>query len=66
MPENMKGKDHLEDIDTDRIMLQWILRNKGWDTVHWIHLALERDQQWASANMVYITDNNILLRRMSH
>jgi hypothetical protein len=37
--ENLKGKDHLEDLSIGRrIILEWILEI-GWEGVDWIHLA---------------------------
>jgi hypothetical protein len=35
--ENMRGRDHLEDLDIDeRIILKWFLRKQGWRA--WIGL----------------------------
>jgi hypothetical protein len=51
--ENLKGRDHLEDLGIDRrIILEWILRDIGWEGVEWIHLGQDRDQWWALLNMV--------------
>jgi len=40
--ENLKGRDHSEDLGVDgRILLECIL---GKQDVQWIHLVLDRDQ----------------------
>jgi len=40
--ENLKGRDHLEDLGVDgRIILEWLL---GREDVDWIRLALHRSQ----------------------
>jgi hypothetical protein len=37
--ENVKGRDHSENLDVDeKIILEWILR-KLWVIVDWMHLA---------------------------
>jgi hypothetical protein len=43
--ENLKGRDHLEDLSVDgRLILKRILgKNEVWG-VDWIHLALDRDR----------------------
>jgi len=28
-PENLKGRDHSEDLDVDRRMFEWILEKQG-------------------------------------
>jgi hypothetical protein len=35
--ENLKGRDHLKDLDVDP-------KEIGWEVVDWIHLAQDRDQ----------------------
>jgi hypothetical protein len=40
-----EGRDHLEDEGVDgKVILQWIVRENGWESVEWIHLAQDRDQ----------------------
>jgi hypothetical protein len=47
--ENLKGRDHMEDLGVDgRIILEWIL-GVG---VDWIHLAQDRDQWQTLVNTV--------------
>jgi hypothetical protein len=51
--ENLKGRDHLEDIGVDgKIILEMDLREIGWEGVDWIHLVQERDQWRASVSTV--------------
>jgi hypothetical protein len=41
--ENLKGRDHLEDLCVDgRIILEWILGKIGYEGVGWIKLIQER------------------------
>jgi hypothetical protein len=43
--ENLKGRDHSEDLDADmRIILEYHVKERGWEVVYWAHLAQERDQ----------------------
>jgi hypothetical protein len=50
---NLKGRDHLEDISIDgRMILEWILGNKLWQDVDWMHLAQDRYQWRALVNTV--------------
>jgi hypothetical protein len=38
--ENLKGKDHLEDLAVDgSVILRWILGRYGWEGADWIHVA---------------------------
>jgi len=38
--ENMKGRDHLEDLGIDGIIIiRMDLREMGWEGVDWMHLA---------------------------
>jgi hypothetical protein len=48
--ENLKGRDHLEDLYVDNIRIN--LRETGWEGVDWMHLAQDRDQWWALVNAV--------------
>jgi hypothetical protein len=42
--ENLKGRDHFENLGVDgKILLESIL-GKCWEHVDWIHLALDGDQ----------------------
>jgi hypothetical protein len=42
--ENLKGRDHLEDLSIDgKLILEWIL-GKQWEGVDWMHLVQDRDQ----------------------
>jgi hypothetical protein len=54
--ENLKGRDHLEDLHIDgRIIIDWIGLDPwetGWEGVEWMHLAQDRDQWWVLVNMV--------------
>jgi hypothetical protein len=51
--ENLKGKDHSEDLNVDaRITSEWILRETIWEVVDWFHLAQDRDQRQAPVNIV--------------
>jgi len=48
-PENLKGRDHLEDLGVDgRIVLEEI----GWGGMVWFHVAQERDQWRAVVNTI--------------
>jgi len=43
--ENLKGRDHSEDLGIDgKTILEWSLGKWGWESVDWIHLAQDRDQ----------------------
>jgi hypothetical protein len=43
--ENLKGRDYLEELCIDgKLILDWILKERGWEDVDWIHLAQVRDQ----------------------
>jgi hypothetical protein len=53
--ENLKGRDHSEDLGTDRKMLEQILV-KWWEGVEWMRLAQDRNQWQAHS-----TDNSPLL-----
>jgi hypothetical protein len=47
----MKGRDRLGNLGVDgRIILKWIL--KEYESVHWIHLAQDRNQWRAPVNTV--------------
>jgi hypothetical protein len=51
--ESLKGRDHSEDLSVDgRIILKWILEEKGWEGMDGIHLAQDRDQWRAVVNTV--------------
>jgi hypothetical protein len=51
--ENLKGRDHLEDLGhrwEDSIIMD--LREVGRERVDWIHLAQDRNQWWSHMNIV--------------
>jgi hypothetical protein len=49
--ENLKGRDHSEDIGIDgRIILSWILKEAGFEIVDWIDQVQDRDWWWALVN----------------
>jgi hypothetical protein len=40
----LNGRDHLGEPDLDeRIILRWIFKEIGWDSVVWIDLTQDRD-----------------------
>jgi len=50
--ENLKERDHLEDLGVDRnIILECILKEKG-GRVDQIHPAQNRDHRWTLANSI--------------
>jgi hypothetical protein len=51
--ENLKGRDHLEDLSVDAdIIIDWILRGILWDCVDSMNVAQDRDQWRALVNTV--------------
>jgi hypothetical protein len=53
LAENLKGREHLEDLWVDgKILLEWILGKQGGEVVDWIRLAQYRDQWLALVNTV--------------
>jgi hypothetical protein len=51
--ESQKERDHWEDQDVGGwTILNWILREIGWDGVDWIELAQDRGQWRALVNTV--------------
>jgi hypothetical protein len=43
--ENLKGRNLSKDLDIDRnIILEWILKEIGWDGMDWMQLTEDRDQ----------------------
>jgi hypothetical protein len=44
---NLKGKDHLEDLDIDGENFRLELREIWWEGVKRIHIAQDKDQYWA-------------------
>jgi hypothetical protein len=51
--ENLKGRDHSEDIDVDgKIILEWIFGKVGWEVEERMLLFRDRDQWWAVVNTV--------------
>jgi len=46
--EDLKDRDHAE----GKIILELMLRKKGWESVKWIHLAQEKDQWQAHVNRI--------------
>jgi len=52
--EDMKGRDHLEDLGIDgMITLEWILRKLGGESVVWVHMAEDREQ-WQDLVIIVI------------
>jgi hypothetical protein len=53
--ENVKGRDHLENPGVDgKIILEWILREIGWEGSDWMHMAQDTDQRRPVVNTVLI------------
>jgi hypothetical protein len=52
--ENLQGRNHLRDLGTDgqKILLNWILKEKQSEDVEWIHMAQNRVQWQVLANTV--------------
>jgi hypothetical protein len=51
--ESQRKRDHYEDLNIcGRIILKWILRERGWGGMYWIDLAQDRDQWMALVNTV--------------
>jgi len=50
--ENLKGRDHLEDLGIEEVNIRMYPREIGWESVDWMHLAQDRDQWQALVNMV--------------
>jgi hypothetical protein len=48
--ENLKERDHLEDIGIGGIII--LNREIGWESVDWFHLTQDRGQWWILVNMV--------------
>ena len=45
MVGNPKERDHLKDIGVDyTIILKWVLKYVGWESVEWIDVAQDRDK----------------------
>jgi hypothetical protein len=43
----------LENLGVDgRIILEWIVKQMGWEGVDWVDLAQDRDRPWAVVKMV--------------
>jgi hypothetical protein len=42
--DNLKGRDHLEELGIDGRKIRMDHREIGWEGVGWIHLAQDRDQ----------------------
>jgi hypothetical protein len=43
--ENLKGRDYLEDLDVDGMVIsEWILGKQDGKNVEWLHLVQDRDQ----------------------
>jgi hypothetical protein len=50
--ENLKGRDHSEDLGIDgSVILEWILGKCG-GKENWVHMDQVRDQWWAVVNTV--------------
>jgi hypothetical protein len=49
--ENMREKDHLEDLGVDGMVFKWVFRKQNW-VVAWINLAQEREMGRAIVNTV--------------
>jgi choline kinase len=51
--DNQEERDHYEDQDVDRwIMLQWMLRETGYNGIGWIDVDQDRDTWRALVNTV--------------
>jgi len=50
--ENLKRRNHSEDLGIDGDNIRMDLRKMGWEGVDWIHLAQDRDQWRAVVNAV--------------
>jgi len=50
--ENLKERDHLEDVGIGRKIIRMDLSETGWESVDWICLALDRDLWQAIVNTV--------------
>jgi hypothetical protein len=50
--ENLKGRNHSEDLGIDGRNIRMDLTGTEWEVVDWIHLAQDRDQWRALVNMV--------------
>jgi hypothetical protein len=51
-PENLKGRDHLEDRHRCQVNIIMELWEIAWEGVDWIHLAQDRDQWRAVVNTI--------------
>jgi len=49
--ENLKGTDHSEDLRVDELNDRIDIRDLGWEAVHWIYVAQDRDQ-WRAVNRI--------------
>jgi hypothetical protein len=50
LSENLKGREHSEDLGVDgSTILEWIL---GWEVVDWMHLAQDRDKWRTVVNTI--------------
>jgi hypothetical protein len=50
--ENLKGRDHLEDLCVDGKILEWIFGETGWEDVDWMQLDQDTDHWQALVNMI--------------
>jgi hypothetical protein len=53
MVGKIKGRDHSVVLVVDgNVMLDWILRELGWESVDWIHLAQDSNQWRVLVNSI--------------
>jgi hypothetical protein len=50
--ENLKGRDHSEDLGIDGDNIRMDVREIGWKGVDWLHLDQDRDQWLAVMNTI--------------
>jgi hypothetical protein len=43
--EDLKGRDHWEDLGVNGKNIRMVHRERGWEGVDWMHVAQDRDQQ---------------------
>jgi hypothetical protein len=50
--ENLKGKDHSEELGIAGKIGERIFRETGWEGMDWIHIAHDRDQWQALVDTI--------------
>jgi hypothetical protein len=50
--ENLKGRDHSDDLDVNGVNIRMCVREVGLEDVDWIHLAQDMDQWRVLVNTV--------------